>query len=246
MLDDSKSDRFIKEFCGQWLDLEGVDRVAINPAVFKNFDNRLKSDMVGETQAFFKEILRSDTSSLQFIDADFTMLNASLAKHYGLAGPKSQKFERVSLRGSGRPGGVLGHASTHLSGSDGVDSHPIKRAVWIRERLLHDPPNPLRQMSLGLKKVCQTLISFPFESSSLFIVKEACADCHRGIDPWGIALEEYGAIGLRRKRPPAERNPFRLKPFCREIMKSLGWQIFRNTYSMKGASNFPKHWSLNC
>ena len=52
MLDDSKSDRFIKEFCGQWLDLEGVNRVAINPTVFKNFDNRLKSDMVGETQAF--------------------------------------------------------------------------------------------------------------------------------------------------------------------------------------------------
>ena len=98
MLDDSKSDRFVKEFCGQWLDLEGVDRVAINPAVFKNFDNPLKSDMAGETQAFFKEILRSNTSSLQFIDADFTMLNASLAKHYGLAGPKSQKFERVSLR----------------------------------------------------------------------------------------------------------------------------------------------------
>ena len=208
MLDDSKSDRFIKEFCGQWLDLEGVDRVAINPAVFKNFDNRLKSDMVGETQAFFKEILRSDTSSLQFIDADFTMLNASLAKHYGLAGPKSQKFERVSLRGSGRPGGVLGHASTHLSGSDGVDSHPIKRAVWIRERLLHDPPNPPPPDVPGVEESVPNFDKLSVrEQLAVHRKKEACADCHRGIDPWGIALEEYGAIGLRREKTARGKKP---------------------------------------
>ena len=54
MLKDSKSDRFAKEFCGQWLDLEGVDRVAINPQYYRNFDNRLKPDMVSETQAFFR------------------------------------------------------------------------------------------------------------------------------------------------------------------------------------------------
>ena len=208
MLGDSKSDRFIKEFCGQWLDLEGVDRVAINPAVFKNFDNRLKSDMVGETQAFFKEILRSNTSSLQFIDADFTMLNASLAKHYGLAGPKSQKFERVSLRGSGRPGGVLGHASTHLSGSDGVDSHPIKRAVWIRERLLHDPPNPPPPDVPGVEESVPNFDKLSVrEQLAVHRKKEACADCHRGIDPWGIALEEYGAIGLRREKTARRKKP---------------------------------------
>ena len=140
MLADSKADRFAEQFSMQWLDLEGVDRVAVNPQYYKGFDNKLKPDMVGETQAFFREILRSNTSALQFIDAEFTMLNASLAKHYGLEGPKSQRFERVSLKGTSRPGGVLGHASTLLAGSDGADSHPIKRAVWIRERLLHDPP----------------------------------------------------------------------------------------------------------
>lgn len=208
MLDDSKSDRFIKEFCGQWLDLEGVDRVAINPAVFKNFDNRLKSDMVGETQAFFKEILRSNTSSLQFIDADFTMLNASLAKHYGLAGPKSQRFERVSLQGSGRPGGVLGHASTHLAGSDGVDSHPIKRAVWIKERLLHDPPNPPPPDVPGVEESVPNFDKLSVrEQLAVHRKKEACADCHRGIDPWGIALEEYGAIGLPREKTARGKKP---------------------------------------
>ena len=208
MLKDSKSDRFAKEFCGQWLDLEGVDRVAINPQYYRNFDNRLKPDMVSETQAFFREILRSNTSALQFIDADFTMLNASLAKHYGLTGPKSQNFERVSLRGTGRPGGVLGHASTHLAGSDGVDSHPIKRAVWIRERLLHDPPNPPPPDVPSVEKSVPNFEKLSVrEQLAVHRKKEACADCHRGIDPWGIALERYDAIGLQREKTARRKKP---------------------------------------
>jgi len=208
MLKDSKSDRFAKEFCAQWLDLEGVDRVAINPQYYRNFDNRLKPDMVGETQAFFREILRSNTSALQFIDADFAMLNASLAKHYGLDGPKSQKFERVSLRGTGRPGGVLGHASTHLAGSDGADSHPIKRAVWIRERLLHDPPNPPPPDVPGVEKSVPNFEKLSVrEQLAVHRKKEACADCHRGIDPWGIALERFDAIGLQREKTARRKKP---------------------------------------
>ena len=208
MLKDSKSDRFAKEFCDQWLDLEGVDRVAINPQYYRNFDNRLKPDMVGETQAFFREILRSNTSALQFIDADFAMLNASLAKHYGLDGPKSQKFERVSLRGTGRPGGVLGHASTHLAGSDGADSHPIKRAVWIRERLLHDPPNPPPPDVPSVEKSVPNFEKLSVrEQLAVHRKKDACADCHRSIDPWGIALERYDAIGLQREKTARRKKP---------------------------------------
>ena len=208
MFKDEKSDRFAEQFCMQWLDLEGVDRVAINPQYYKKFDNALKPAMVGETLAFFKEILQSNSSALQFIDADFTMLNAALAKHYGLSGPRSQRFERVSLKGTQRPGGLLGHASTHLAGSDGADSHPIKRAVWIREHLLHDPPNP------PPPDVPDLAASVPnFEKLSIreqlvqHREKEACADCHRSIDPWGIALERYDAIGLLREKTARLKKP---------------------------------------
>jgi len=208
MLKDSRSDRFAKEFCDQWLDLEGVDRVAVNPQYYKNFDNRLKPYMAGETRAFFREILRSNTSALQFLDADFTMLNAPLAKHYGLEGPKSQNFERVSLRGTGRPGGVLGHASTHLAGSDGADSHPIKRAVWIRERLLHDPPNPPPPDVPGVEKSVPNFEKLSVrEQLAVHRKKEACADCHRSIDPWGIALERYDVIGLQREKTARRKKP---------------------------------------
>jgi hypothetical protein len=208
MFNDEKSDRFAEQFCTQWLDLEGVDRVAINPQYYKNFDNQLKPDMVGETLAFFKEILHSNSSALQFLDADFTMLNATLAKHYGLSGPRSQHFERVSLKGTNRPGGLLGHASTHLAGSDGADSHPIKRAVWIRERLLHDPPNPPPPdvPDLGTSVPNFEKLSIR-EQLTLHRKKEACADCHRSIDPWGIALERYDAVGLLREKTARLKKP---------------------------------------
>jgi hypothetical protein len=208
MLADDKADRFAEQFSMQWLDLEGVDRVAINPQYYKDFDNSLKPDMVGETQAFFREILRSNTSALQFLDADFTMLNATLAKHYGLSGPKSQFFERVSLKGTNRPGGLLGHASTHLAGSDGADSHPIKRAVWIREHLLHDPPNPPPPDVPDLEASVPNFEKLSIrEQLEVHREKAACAECHRNIDPWGIALERFDAIGLPREKTATRKKP---------------------------------------
>ena len=208
LLADEKADRFADQFSMQWLDLEGVDRVAINPQYYKDFDNRLKPDMVGETQAFFREILRSNSSALQFLDADFTMLNATLAKHYGLSGPRSQFFERVSLKGTNRPGGLLGHASTLLAGSDGADSHPIKRAVWIREHLLHDPPNPPPPDIPELAKSVPNFEKLSVrEQLKVHSEKAACAECHRGIDPWGIALERYDAIGLPREKTATQKKP---------------------------------------
>jgi hypothetical protein len=208
MLADAKADRFADQFSMQWLDLEGVDRVAINPQYYKSFDNNLKPDMVGETQAFFREILRSNSSALQFLDSDFTMLNATLAKHYGLSGPRSQFFERVSLTGTNRPGGLLGHASTLLAGSDGADSHPIKRAVWIREHLLHDPPNPPPPDVPELAKSVPNFEKLSIrEQLKVHSNKAACAECHRSIDPWGIALERFDAIGLPREKTATQKKP---------------------------------------
>ncbi|MBT7742912.1 MAG: DUF1592 domain-containing protein [Opitutae bacterium] len=208
MLADEKSDRFADQFSTQWFDLDGVDRVAINPRYYEKFDSSLKTDMMGETRAFFREILRSESSALQFIDADFTMLNATLAKHYGLEGPRSQRFERVSLKGTDRPGGVLGHASIQLSGSDGTDSHPIKRAVWIRERLLHDPPNPPPPDVPGIEQSVENFEKLSVrEQLAVHRNKVACADCHRSIDPWGIALESYDAIGLFREKTVRKKKP---------------------------------------
>ena len=208
MLKDSKILRFAEEFSTQWLDLGGIERVAVNPRYHENFDNRLKPYMQSESIEFFKEILTRNESMMRIIDADFTMLNARLAKHYGMKGPKSQRFERTSLQGTNRPGGILGHASVHLSGSDGAESHPIRRAVWIRERLLHDPPKPPPPDVPGIEQSVKNFEKLTLrEQLEVHRQKESCNDCHRSLDPWGVALERFSATGLRREKTTVHKKP---------------------------------------
>ena len=208
MMNDRKVNRFAEEFSKQWLDLGGVDRVAVNPRYHKNFDNRLKPYMQAESLEFFKEIFKKDEPMTQIIDADFTMLNARLAKHYGVEGPKSQRFERTSLKGTNRAGGILGHASIHLSGSDGAESHPIRRAVWVRDRLLHDPPKPPPPDVPGIEESVKDFEELSLrEQLEFHRKKESCNDCHRTLDPWGIALEEYSAVGLKREETTVHKKP---------------------------------------
>ncbi len=98
---------------------------------------------------------------------------------------------------------MLGHGSLHLSGSNGVDSSPVGRAVWIRDRLLHDPPAPPPPdvPDLADKANEPNFAKLTLrEKLALHRKKAACADCHNSIDPWGIALERFDAIGLKREK----------------------------------------------
>ena len=200
MLRDPRSNAFVEQFADQWLDLSGIDRVAVNPEFYPDFDNALKPQFRQETQKFFGEVLHSNESALAFLDSDFVMLNQSLADHYGIAGPRGSAFERVDLPAESHRGGLLGHGSVLLANSTGDDSHPIKRAVWIRERLLDDPPAPPPPNVPDLNQELPELAQLPLKKQlELHLENDACAGCHLSIDPWGVALERFDAIGLQRK-----------------------------------------------
>jgi len=245
MLADEKSWSMIEQFSSQWLGLDRVDRVAVNPEFYPDFDSALKADMRRETQHFFAEILHRNQSALNFIDSDFLMLNHALATHYGISArdrsettssihlapgpvqreslgevlregtgkrevnperylsddsiPRSSRFQRVALpAGSGR-GGLLTQASILLAGSNGEASHPILRGVWLRDRLLGDPPAPPPPNVPNLDADDTSLASLSLKERLVqHRENEACANCHRGIDPWGIALEHFDAVGAYR------------------------------------------------
>ena len=201
LLDDRRSWNFVQQFSDQWLDLSGMNRIAVNPEYYPTFRNELKPHMQRETQQFFNEVLRSDISSLAFLDSDFAMLNQPMAEHYGLDGPRGIEFERVALTKNRQRGGLLAHASVLLANSTGEDSHAILRGVWIRKRLLDDPPAPPPPNVPNLDQQNRDTASLPLkEQLKEHRENEACARCHRSIDPWGIALEEFDAIGLLRDR----------------------------------------------
>lgn len=200
MLADPRSWAFVEQFSDQWLDLPGVHRIAVNPNYHPDFDLSLKEDMRKETQHFFATLLREDMSAMNFLRSDFSVLNERMARHYGIEGPRGGEFERVSLAGSGRPGGLLTHASILLANSTGEDSHPVERGVWIRSALLGNPPAPPPPAVPNLESGGEDLALLPIRRQlELHRDSEACARCHRGIDPWGVALEEYDALGLRRE-----------------------------------------------
>lgn len=200
MLADPRAWAFVEQFSDQWLDLAAVRRVAINPNYYPEFDLSLKEDMRKETQHFFATLLREDISAMNFLRSDFSMLNERMARHYGVTGPRGGEFQRIPLAGTGRAGGLLTQASILLSNSTGEDSHPVERGVWVRRVLLGDPPAPPPPAVANLDSSDGDLTLLPLKRQlELHQDSEACAHCHRNIDPWGVPLEEYDAVGLRRE-----------------------------------------------
>lgn len=199
MIADDRSWQFVEHFSDQWLDLHGTSRVAVNPQFYPKFDDHLKADMRLETQHFFAELLKHDLSALNLISSNFAVVNRPLALHYGIDAPMGQTFERVALNSDQRRGGVLTQGSFLLANSNGEDSHPIRRAVWVLDRLLDDPPAPPPPDAPELDPKNPSLTGLSLKQKlELHREKEACNNCHRGIDPWGIAFEGFDAVGLKR------------------------------------------------
>jgi hypothetical protein len=210
MIDDPRSMRFVKQFTDQWLGLNVIDNIAISKDANPGFDDALKQDMCDESRYFFAELLRQNLSATNLLAADFTMLNERLARHYGVAGIYGNGFQRVALKSDLHRGGLLSQASILLCNSTGGDSHPVRRAVWIRDRLLNDPPAPPPPNVPTLDDANPDFHKLSIrEQMELHRSKEACNNCHRNIDPWGIALENFDAVGRWRteiKRKHGERE----------------------------------------
>ena len=200
MLRDPRGWRFVTQFTDQWLKLENLAQIAVDTSMYRGFETNLKTEMLNETRHFFQHLILTDQSALNLLDSGFTMLNEPLARHYGVEGVYGQSFREVDLKEQDR-GGLLGHSSVLMLGSTGRDSHPIRRAVWIRDRLLNDPPSPPPADVPDLDESNPEFAKLSVrEQLEVHRNKESCASCHRGIDPWGIALEHYDAIGKFRTK----------------------------------------------
>ncbi|NQV26117.1 MAG: DUF1592 domain-containing protein [Rhodopirellula sp.] len=195
MLADPRSQRFSKHFVRQWLDMQLLDFLDIKQHV-PNFDPLLKEAMQHEPIALFHEVLQHDASVLDFIHADYTMANERLAIHYGLPDVQGNYFRRVKLDDSQRRGGLLTQAGLLAMNSDGTDSHPLKRGIWLLESILNDPPPPpppaVPQIDLADPEIAKLTLKQRIEDHRNHA---ACMSCHSKIDPWGIAFENYDAIG---------------------------------------------------
>ena len=196
MLSDDRSWEFVEGFAGQWLHLDGVDAVAVNPEYFPDFDNNLKDDMKQESLHFFAEILHEKLSCLNFLQSDFVTVNDRLAEFYGIEKPKSGDFQKAALPADSIRGGVLTQANFLLGNSNGAQSHPIYRARWFLDRVMGDPPGDppadVPELDEEAPKAKKLSLKQQLEDHRK---RESCNRCHRNLDPWGIPFEGFNAIG---------------------------------------------------
>ncbi|WP_435005070.1 DUF1592 domain-containing protein [Tundrisphaera lichenicola] len=203
MLDDPRSGQFVENFAGQWLQLRRLGGVTPDRDLYPSFDDSLREAMRGETEHYFASILKENRSILDFLDSDYTYVNAALAKHYGIEGVEGDDFRRVTLASRNR-GGILSQASILTLTSNPNRTSPVKRGQWILQQLLGTPPPPPPPDVAKLDESAQAA-----EAASLRERMEAhrsnpqCASCHQQMDPLGFALENYDAVGRWRTRDGA-------------------------------------------
>ena len=194
MLGDKRSQRFIENFTGQWLELQKINATTPDPSLYREFDAFLLWSMPRETQMYFGEILQHDRSVAEFVHSDWTMLNSRLAKHYGIDGVHGGELRRVSLPPNAHRGGVLTHASILKLTANGTTTSPILRGKWVLEKIIGTPPAPPPPNVGAIEPDIRgaTTIRQQLEKHKAIA---ACATCHKHIDPPGFALESFDVIG---------------------------------------------------
>ncbi len=199
MLADPKSEHLVRNFAGQWLSVRSF--ATVQPAAeYRNYDKLLQAAGSEEPYAFFKEVLSSHLPITSFLDSDFLVINDRLAKHYGVEGVSGPEFRRVSIKPEHHRGGVLGMAGLMTFLADGTRTLPMRRGTWVLRELLNDPPNTPPpnageiQPNTGGKSLTVR------ERLVLHRRDDICASCHAKLDPFGLALENYDAIGQWRER----------------------------------------------
>lgn len=221
MLKDEKSKRMIANFVGQWLQARDVETLSFNERSLlgerdlekarRIFNGRLRQSMRLESEEFFAHILRENRPATELLTANYTYLNEPLAEWYGVDGVKGAQMRKVEVPAAKHRGGLLTQATFHLVTSNPTRTSPVKRGLFVLENFLATPAPPavpdvppLEAAAKGERRnlTLRELLKIHSE-------EKLCASCHARMDPIGLALENYNAIGVWRdqdKGQPIDTN----------------------------------------
>lgn len=215
MLADPRSSALVENFALQWLQLKRLEMLAPDPKLFPQFNEPLRRAMLQETSLFFASVMREDRSILDLLDANYTYVNDTLARHYGLQasnrgrgrrrqGSQDEPFRRVELPADSLRGGLLTQASVLTVTSNPTRTSPVKRGRWVLEQLLGAPPPPPPPNVPELAEDKQAVESASLrERLRIHRENPSCANCHAKMDPLGFALENFDAVGAFRTKDGA-------------------------------------------
>ena len=198
MLADPRATELVRNFAGQWLYLRNLRSVVPDAITFPEFDENLREAFREETERFVDSLLREDRSVLDLLGADYTFVNERLAAHYGIPNVYGSHFRRVRLDDelAERRGGIFGHGSVLTVTSYPNRTSPVLRGKWMLINILGTPPPPPpadvpdlpERGEDGRAATVRDRLARHRESP-------ACSVCHAPMDPLGLALENYDAVG---------------------------------------------------
>ena len=206
MLADPRAESLATNFAGQWLHLRNLAASRPNLRRYPDFDDNLRRAFRRETELLFASVVSEDLDVLDLLRADYTFLNERLARHYDVPGVYGDHFRRVTLDPGSPRAGLLGHGSVLTVTSYATRTSPVLRGKWILENLLGMPPPPPPANVPPLDEDRDGGAGLPMrERMAQHRANPACAACHQLMDPAGLAMENFDAIGRWRERDAARR-----------------------------------------
>jgi PAS domain-containing protein len=207
MLADPKIDRFIDDFPRQWLQLHRLGMFPPDGKLYPDYDVWLEASMREEVVHYFHEAFTNNLPIDAFINSDWTVANPRLCEFYGLPEPKTSGFERVSMRPEHHRGGLLTMGAILGLSSDGTRHRPVHRGVWVSEAIFGKTPPPppanVNPIEPNPPDSPKATIRQRIEAHAQ---NASCAACHRNIDPFGLAFDQFDAIGQWRTHERVEQG----------------------------------------
>jgi hypothetical protein len=200
MLRDPRSRTMVEQFTARWLNVDGLDLVNTDTLLFPDFTDDLIPAFKRELFEFVWSVLGEDRNVIELMTADWTFLNERLALHYGIPGIRGGEFRKVKLTQDYRRG-LLGKGAILTATSYANRTSPVVRGAWVLEHLMGTPPAApppgVEQFPESEEGGEQLTVRLRLEQHRMI---KGCAGCHDVIDPVGIALENYNAVGQWREK----------------------------------------------
>ena len=207
MVADDRAGLFVERFAGQWLLLRQLEQHEIDATTFAEFDDDLRSAMIDEATRTFAEAVRQNLGVGALINSRSVFVNERLAEHYGIDGVRGPTIRRVELEDHSVRGGILTSGAVLTLTSNPARTSPVKRGLYVLDQILGTPPPPPPVDIAPLEQVRAKLGPNPTlrEQLDAHLLDQSCASCHASLDPIGLAMENFDALG--RWRDSYEGSP---------------------------------------
>ena len=199
MLDDPRAQQALEQFLAQWLRFDRIETAVRDRRIYPEFSAELVDSMIEETRQLFKSLVWQGGNFMEFFSAEYSFLNTSMAKLYGLSAPAAE-YQRASFPADSGRAGILGQATFLTVTSKPADTSPTERGLFVREHFLcQTVPPPPPGVDATLPALSDDRPMTTRERLAVHLSNPACAGCHRLVDNIGFGFEQYDAIGRFRE-----------------------------------------------